>query len=103
MYAEFQFPSPLVATRECYFLRFCSQQGGDGIWMVVDFPLDGLHDPIVQSASATNSLFPRYRRRPSGIVVQDLPNGFSKVTPAATFAFIFYLPFYDLENLIARS
>ncbi|CAN6486567.1 unnamed protein product [Victoria cruziana] len=80
MYAEFQFPSPLVATRECYFLRFCSQQGGDGIWMVVDFPLDGLHDPIVQSASATTSLFPRYRRRPSGIVVQDLPNGFSKVT-----------------------
>ncbi|XP_049936922.1 homeobox-leucine zipper protein ROC3-like isoform X2 [Nymphaea colorata] len=80
MYAEFQFPSPLVATRECYFLRFCSQQGADGIWVVVDFPVDGFHDATIQSPTSTTSLFPRYRRRPSGVIVQEVPNGYSKVT-----------------------
>nr|GMD92993.1 homeobox-leucine zipper protein MERISTEM L1-like [Ipomoea batatas] len=35
MTAEFQVPSPLVPTRENYFLRYCKQHG-DGTWAVVD-------------------------------------------------------------------
>ncbi|XP_031483759.1 homeobox-leucine zipper protein ROC3-like [Nymphaea colorata] len=73
MHAEFQFPSPLVPTRECYFLRFC-QQSPDGIWLVVDFPVDGFNDSVQMSFA------PVYRRRPSGLLIQDVPNGYSKVT-----------------------
>ncbi|KAG9155218.1 hypothetical protein Leryth_026730 [Lithospermum erythrorhizon] len=69
MTAEFQVPSPLVPTRENYFVRYCKQQP-DGTWAVVDVSLDNLrHNQI-----------PRCRRRPSGCIIQELPNGYSKVT-----------------------
>ncbi|KAF9689626.1 hypothetical protein SADUNF_Sadunf01G0111900 [Salix dunnii] len=73
MYAELQVLSPLVPTRETYFLRFCQQNVEEGTWGIVDFPLDSFHDNI-QSSS------PQYRRRPSGCVIQDLPNGYSRLT-----------------------
>ncbi|XP_022877991.1 homeobox-leucine zipper protein MERISTEM L1-like [Olea europaea var. sylvestris] len=69
MTAEFQVPSPLVPTREFYFARYCKQHG-DGTWAVVDVSLDNLRDASVS----------RCRRRPSGCLIQDLPNGYSKVT-----------------------
>ncbi|KDP20783.1 hypothetical protein JCGZ_21254 [Jatropha curcas] len=68
MTAEFQVPSPLVPTRENYFVRYCKQHV-DGTWAVVDVSLDNLR-PIPISRS---------RRRPSGCVIQELPNGYSKV------------------------
>ncbi|XP_048230745.1 homeobox-leucine zipper protein MERISTEM L1 isoform X3 [Ricinus communis] len=69
MTAEFQVPSPLVPTRENYFVRYCKQHV-DGTWAVVDVSLDNLRpSPIARS-----------RRRLSGCVIQDLPNGYSKVT-----------------------
>ncbi|XP_050213779.1 homeobox-leucine zipper protein PROTODERMAL FACTOR 2-like [Mercurialis annua] len=69
MTAEFQVPSPLVPTRESYFVRYCKQHV-DGSWAVVDVSLDNLRpSPISRS-----------RRRPSGCVIQELPNGYSKVT-----------------------
>ncbi|KAK4782816.1 hypothetical protein SAY86_007190 [Trapa natans] len=69
MTAEFQVPSPLVPTRENYFVRYCKQQA-DGMWAVVDVSLDGIHHgPSV----------PRSRRRPSGCLIQELPNGYSKI------------------------
>ncbi|KAF8016684.1 hypothetical protein BT93_H2031 [Corymbia citriodora subsp. variegata] len=69
MTAEFQVPTPLVPTREVYFVRYCKQHG-DGTWAVVDVSLDNLRpSPIV-----------RCRRRPSGCVIQEMPNGYSKVT-----------------------
>ncbi|KAF4372505.1 hypothetical protein F8388_027178 [Cannabis sativa] len=67
MTAEFQVPSPLVPTRENYFVRYCKQHG-DGTWAVVDVSLDNLRpSPISRS-----------RRRPSGCLIQELPNGYSK-------------------------
>ncbi|XP_038710900.1 homeobox-leucine zipper protein PROTODERMAL FACTOR 2-like isoform X2 [Tripterygium wilfordii] len=68
MTAEFQVPSPLVPTREYYFLRY-SKQHPDGTWAVVDVSLDSLR-PIPMSGG---------RRRPSGCLIQELPNGYSKV------------------------
>lgn len=68
MTAEFQVPTPLVPTREVYFVRYCKQHG-DGTWAVVDVSLDNLRpSPIA-----------RCRRRPSGCVIQEMPNGYSKV------------------------
>ncbi|XP_017406677.2 homeobox-leucine zipper protein MERISTEM L1 [Vigna angularis] len=69
MSAEFQVPSPLVPTRENYFVRYCKQQP-DGIWAVVDVSLDNLRPSTIS----------RSRRRPSGCLIQELPNGYSKVT-----------------------
>ncbi|GAV85193.1 Homeobox domain-containing protein/START domain-containing protein [Cephalotus follicularis] len=68
MTAEFQVPSPLVPTRENYFVRYCKQHI-DGIWAVVDVSLDNLRP----------SLIARNRRRPSGCLIQELQNGYSKV------------------------
>ncbi|CAJ1956336.1 unnamed protein product [Sphenostylis stenocarpa] len=68
MTAEVQVPSPLVPTRESYFVRYCKQHG-DGTWAVVDVSLDNLRP----SPSA------RCRRRPSGCLIQEMPNGYSKV------------------------
>ncbi|XP_022952948.1 homeobox-leucine zipper protein HDG2-like [Cucurbita moschata] len=69
MTSELQVPSPLVPTRESYFVRYCKQHG-EGTWAVVDVSLDNLRP--------TPAL--RCRRRPSGCLIQDMPNGYSKVT-----------------------
>ncbi|XP_047159277.1 homeobox-leucine zipper protein HDG2-like isoform X2 [Vigna umbellata] len=69
MTAELQLPTPLVPTRESYFVRYCKQHS-DGTWAVVDVSLDNLRP----SPSA------RCRRRPSGCLIQEMPNGYSKVT-----------------------
>ncbi|XP_038894113.1 homeobox-leucine zipper protein PROTODERMAL FACTOR 2-like isoform X2 [Benincasa hispida] len=69
MTAELQVASPLVPTREIYFVRYCKQQA-DRSWAVVDVSLDYLR-PTPTS---------RTRRRPSGCLIQELPNGYSKVT-----------------------
>lgn len=72
MYAEFQVLSPLVPTREAHFLRYCQQNVEEGSWTIVDFPIDGFHDGIQMP-------FPRHRRRPSGCIIQDMPNGYARV------------------------
>ncbi|CAN4083825.1 unnamed protein product [Withania somnifera] len=69
MTAEFQVPSPLVPTRENYFVRYCKHHA-DGTWAVVDVSLDNLRPTSV----------PPCRRRPSGCLIKELPNGYSKVT-----------------------
>ncbi|KAA0040254.1 homeobox-leucine zipper protein HDG2 [Cucumis melo var. makuwa] len=69
MTSELQVPSPLVPTRESYFVRYCKQHG-EGTWAVVDVSLDNL-----RPAPAL-----RCRRRPSGCLIQEMPNGYSKVT-----------------------
>ncbi|KAG6423534.1 hypothetical protein SASPL_113933 [Salvia splendens] len=69
MTAEFQVPSPLVPTREIYFARYCKQHG-DGTWAVVDVSLDNLRPATISKC----------RRRPSGCLIQEMPNGYSKVT-----------------------
>ncbi|KAK9155813.1 hypothetical protein Sjap_003293 [Stephania japonica] len=69
MTAELQVPSPLVPTRESFFVRYCKQHS-EGTWAVVDVSLDHLRpNPAM-----------RCRRRPSGCLIQEMPNGYSKVT-----------------------
>ncbi|XP_068336293.1 homeobox-leucine zipper protein HDG2-like isoform X2 [Pyrus communis] len=70
MTAEFQVPSPLVPTRESYYVRYCKQHA-DGTWAVVDVSLDNLRpNPAPRSC----------QRMPSGCLIQEMPNGYSKVT-----------------------
>lgn len=73
MYAELQMLSPLVPTREVHFLRYCAQNADDGSWAIVDFPLDSFHETYQSSLT-------RYKRRPSGCIIQDMPNGYSRVS-----------------------
>ncbi|KAG8374589.1 hypothetical protein BUALT_Bualt10G0011100 [Buddleja alternifolia] len=73
MYAELQVLSPLVPTRETHFLRYCQHNVEEGTWAIVDFPLDGFQNNYTPS-------FPYYKRRPSGCIIQDMPNGYSRVT-----------------------
>ncbi|XP_076941278.1 homeobox-leucine zipper protein PROTODERMAL FACTOR 2-like [Bidens hawaiensis] len=68
MTAEYQIPTPLVPTRESYFVRYCKQED-DGMWVVADVSLDDLR-----------SMKSRCRRRPSGCLIQGMHNGYSKVT-----------------------
>ncbi|KAK7294993.1 hypothetical protein RJT34_17894 [Clitoria ternatea] len=73
MHAELQVLSPLVPVREVNFLRFCKQHA-EGVWAVVDVSIDSIREA---SGAPT---FVNCRRLPSGCVVQDMPNGYSKVT-----------------------
>ncbi|XP_020210648.1 homeobox-leucine zipper protein MERISTEM L1 [Cajanus cajan] len=68
MAAEFQVPTPLVPTREHYFVRYCKKHS-DESWVVVDLSLDHLRPGAVRGC----------QRRPSGCIIQELPNGYSKV------------------------
>ncbi|KAF3974712.1 hypothetical protein ACB098_04G063300 [Castanea mollissima] len=72
MYEELQVLSPLVPTREFCFLRYC-QQIEQGSWAIVDVSYD---------ISRDNQFASQYRshRLPSGCLIQDMPNGYSKVT-----------------------
>ncbi|XAR56662.1 hypothetical protein NMG60_11037224 [Bertholletia excelsa] len=68
MTAEFQISSPLVQTRETYFARHCRQLSNN-TWIVVDVSLE--------------SIFPnptaRFIRKPSGCVIEEMRNGYSRV------------------------
>ncbi|TXG47087.1 hypothetical protein EZV62_026381 [Acer yangbiense] len=68
MSAEFQVPSPLVPTRENYFVRYCKQHP-DGTWAVVDVSMENLRTTPISKC----------QRRLSGCLIQELPNGYSKV------------------------
>ncbi|CAK7338387.1 unnamed protein product [Dovyalis caffra] len=68
MKAEFHMPTPLVYIRESQFARYC-KQFGPGAWGVVDVSLDSLFPyPVVS-----------FRRRPSGCLIVEMPDGYSKV------------------------
>ncbi|CAA2961068.1 homeobox-leucine zipper HDG11 [Olea europaea subsp. europaea] len=73
MYEELQVLSPLVPTRQFYFLRFC-QQIKQGSWAIVDISYDLPHQEN-QFASSCKT-----HRLLSGCLIQDMPNGYSKVT-----------------------
>lgn len=74
MHAELQVLSPLVPIREVNFLRFCKQHA-EGVWAVVDVSVDGIREFPQPGGSNMGC-----RRLPSGCLVQDMPNGYSKVT-----------------------
>ncbi|XP_034211632.1 homeobox-leucine zipper protein PROTODERMAL FACTOR 2-like isoform X2 [Prunus dulcis] len=68
MTAEFHAPSPLVPTRESSFARYCKKLDS-GLWGVVDVSPETL--PQFPSRN--------FRRRPSGCLIEEMPNGCSKV------------------------
>ncbi|CAI9113299.1 OLC1v1013872C1 [Oldenlandia corymbosa var. corymbosa] len=72
MYEELQVLSPFVPPRELYFLRFC-QQIEQGSWAIVDVSYELPQDIQFPSPGKTYRL-------PSGCLIQDMPNGYSKVT-----------------------
>ena len=69
MYEEMAVLSPLVATREFCELRYC-QMIEHGSWIVVNV---SYHLPQFVSQSSNSYKFP------SGCLIQDMPNGYSKV------------------------
>ncbi|KAL3835296.1 hypothetical protein ACJIZ3_010032 [Penstemon smallii] len=73
MYEELQVLSALVPTRQFYFLRFC-QQIEQGSWVIVDVSYD---IPNQESHFTSSS---KSHRLPSGCLIQDMPNGYSKIT-----------------------
>uniref|UniRef100_A0A0E0MB47 Homeobox domain-containing protein n=1 Tax=Oryza punctata TaxID=4537 RepID=A0A0E0MB47_ORYPU len=73
MQAEVQFLSPLVPARELVFFRYCVHNAEEGSWAIVDFPAEGFQDGLLQASVV------RCRRRPSGCIIQDMPNGYSRV------------------------
>ncbi|OIV94163.1 hypothetical protein TanjilG_13780 [Lupinus angustifolius] len=72
MYEELQVLSPHVSTREFHFLRY-SQEIEKGTWAIVDVSYDNPQD---------KQCMPQFRchRFPSGCLIQNMPNGQSKVT-----------------------
>jgi hypothetical protein len=91
MHTEVQLLSPLVPVRQVRILRFCKQHA-EGVWAVVDVSVEIGHDP------SNAQPFISCRRLPSGCIVQDMPNGYSKVSANTSFFFIsfFYLAFFVL-------
>ncbi|KAK8970886.1 Homeobox-leucine zipper protein ROC8 [Platanthera guangdongensis] len=69
MYAEFLGLSPVIPSRELCFLRYC-QQIEPGFWIISDI---SIHSPKVNFIPCT------MRRLPSGCLIQDMPNGYSKI------------------------
>ncbi|KAI3521597.1 hypothetical protein L1887_11068 [Cichorium endivia] len=72
MFAELQMLTPLVATREVYFVRY-SKQLNDNKWAIVDISIDNIEKNIDASLA-------RCRKRPSGCIIEDNSNGHCKVT-----------------------
>ncbi|XP_048544395.1 homeobox-leucine zipper protein ROC8-like [Triticum urartu] len=73
MYEQLQFMTPAVPTREFSFLRYC-RQIDQGMWAIADVSAD------MQREAHYGAPPPRSRRLPSGCLIADMTNGYSKVT-----------------------
>ncbi|KAF3450736.1 hypothetical protein FNV43_RR06825 [Rhamnella rubrinervis] len=71
MFAELQMLTPMVPTREVYFVRYCKQLS-DEQWAIVDVSIDKVEDNIDASLV-------KCRKRPSGCIIEDKSNGHCKV------------------------
>lgn len=63
--------TPMVATREVYFVRHCKQLSTD-LWAIVDVSIDNVEKNIDESLL-------KCRKRPSGCIIEDKSNGHCKV------------------------
>ncbi|GLU14494.1 hypothetical protein SLE2022_310590 [Rubroshorea leprosula] len=72
MFAELQMLTPLVPTREVYFVRYCQQLSAEQ-WAIVDVSIDKVEENIDTSLI-------KCRKRPSGCIIEDKSNGHCKVT-----------------------
>ncbi|OIW03810.1 hypothetical protein TanjilG_30086 [Lupinus angustifolius] len=71
MFAEQQMLTPMVATRELYFVRYCKQLNAKQ-WAIVDVSINKVEDNIDSSRV-------KCRKRPSGCIIEDKSNGHCKV------------------------
>ncbi|KAI4355626.1 hypothetical protein L6164_004379 [Bauhinia variegata] len=71
MFAELQMLTPMVPTREVYFVRYCKQLNAER-WAIVDVSIEKVEDNIDASLV-------RCRKRPSGCIIEDKSNGHCKV------------------------
>ncbi|KAG6727877.1 hypothetical protein I3842_02G145700 [Carya illinoinensis] len=71
MFAELQMLTPMVPTREVYFVRYCKQLSAEQ-WAIVDVSIDQVEDNIDASLV-------KCRKRPSGCIIEDKSNGHCKV------------------------
>ncbi|XP_044486190.1 homeobox-leucine zipper protein GLABRA 2-like [Mangifera indica] len=71
MFAELQMLTPMVPTREVYFVRFCKQISAEQ-WAIVDVSVDKVEENIDASLV-------KCRKRPSGCIIEDKSNGHCKV------------------------
>ncbi|GAU44811.1 hypothetical protein TSUD_292040 [Trifolium subterraneum] len=73
MHAEIQLPTPLVPVREYSFIRYCKQHA-EGKWVVLDVSID--FDRNGPNRNPNMSC----KRLPSGCILEDMPDGLSKIT-----------------------
>ncbi|XP_073152792.1 homeobox-leucine zipper protein HDG11-like isoform X2 [Henckelia pumila] len=73
MYEELQVLTALLPIRQLYFLRFC-QQIEQGTWAIVDVSYDLPQEESQFSSSC------KAHKLPSGCLIQEMPNGYSKVS-----------------------
>uniref|UniRef100_A0A6N2NGM5 START domain-containing protein n=1 Tax=Salix viminalis TaxID=40686 RepID=A0A6N2NGM5_SALVM len=71
MFAEVQMLTPMVPTREVYFVRYCKQLNAEQ-WAIVDVSIDKVEDNIDASLA-------KCRKRPSGCIIEDKSNGHCKL------------------------
>lgn len=72
MFAELQMLTPMVPTREVYFVRYSKQLSADR-WAIVDVSIDKVEDTIDASLN-------KCRKLASGCIIEDKSNGHCKVT-----------------------
>lgn len=77
MYEQLHFTTPAVPTREFSFLRYC-RQIDQGMWAIADVSAD------IQREAHYGAPPPRSRRLPSGCLITDMTNGYSKVSPSVS-------------------
>lgn len=63
--------TPMVPTREVYFVRYCKQLSAEQ-WAIVDVSIDKVEENIDASLV-------KCRKRPSGCIIEDKSNGHCKV------------------------
>ncbi|GAA0150294.1 homeodomain transcription factor [Lithospermum erythrorhizon] len=72
MFAELQMLTPMVSTREVYFIRYCKQLNLDQ-WAIVDVSID-------KPEENSDISLVKCKKRPSGCIIQDKSDGHCKVT-----------------------
>ncbi|CAM8957307.1 unnamed protein product [Rhodiola kirilowii] len=71
MFAELQMLTPMVPSREVYFIRSCKQLS-TSLWVIVDVSIDEVTDKADASSK-------KCRKRSSGCIIEDASNGHCKV------------------------
>ena len=78
MFAELQMLTPMVPTREVYFVRFFKQLSAEQ-WAIVDVSIDKVEDNIDASLV-------KCRKRPSGCIIEDKSNGHASLSMFKNFS-----------------